>query len=212
VTAFVTTQDVRDYLNIEGVGPMKYSDALIGSNIRAASSFLQKATGRQFENQTGVTKTYTTNGAAAIKIADLRTATSISLQGSELDADESYWLISDNHGVNTTLQFRAFGGGSSYLSNPQWFDRNLDRAYYRGTGSLPNDLVITGDWGHDPLPDDLLHATKVLAAYYTRRPSSLLADAQVTPEGAELRYSSLPHEVQGFISSWTLGTLMVSIP
>jgi hypothetical protein len=210
VSAFVTAAQVRAYLDLEGVSG-KYNDELIGSNIRAASAFLERATGRQFTPQTATTKTFTSNGAAAMRIPDLRTASSVTLQGAALDADETFWLIPDNRGVYTTLQLRPFGSGyeSSYKSNPQWFDRNLDR--WGGGGSLPNDLVITGDWGWDPLPEELLHATKVLAAYYTRRPASVLADAQVTPEGTELRYSQLPHEVRDFIKSWSLGSMLVAV-
>lgn len=192
----------------------KYSDPLITSNIRAASAFLERATGRQFEAQDATTKTFTTNGLAAMRIPDLRTATSVTLQGAALDADESYWLIPDNRGRNTTIQFRAFGygGRASYLSNPQWFDRNLDRDWYRyGGGSLPNDLVITGNWGHDPLPEDLLHACKVLAAWYTKRPASVLANVAFTPDGNTLNYSELPPEVVNFVKSWSLGPMLVAV-
>ncbi len=204
---------MRAYLDVEGTAG-KYSDAVITSNIRAASAFLERATGRQFQAQTNTTKTFTTNGAASLRIPDLRTTTSITLQGTTLDADESYWLVPDNRGVYTTLQFRGFGSGGSYsyLSNPQWFDRNLDRDWNRyGSGSFPNDLVITGDWGWDPLPEDLLHACKVLAAWYTKRPASVLANTALTPDGAVLQYSEYPPEVLNFIKSWSLGAMLVSI-
>jgi hypothetical protein len=132
-----------------------------------------------------------------------------------LVTNETYWLIPDNHGAFTTLQFRAFGAGSdgrSYLSNPQWFDRNLDRDWARyGYSSLPNDLTITGNWGYDPYPHDFLHAVKVLASWYTKRPASVLANVQVTPEGNELRYTDLPPEVSGFISSWKMGEALVAL-
>jgi hypothetical protein len=190
----------------------KYSDPLITSNIRAASAFIERATGRQFEAQSATTKTFTTNGLSALRIPDLRSATSITLQGATLDADESYWLITDNRGIYTTLQFRAYGTGYSYLSNPQWFDRNLDRYWGRyGYGSLPNDLVITGNWGWDPLPEDLLHATKVLAAWYTKRPASVLANVAFTPDGNTLNYSEYPPEVASFIEAWKLGPMLVAV-
>lgn len=209
----VSEGQVRAYLDVDGTSG-KYSNELIASNIRAAASFIERATGRQFESQTGVTKTFTTNGMAAMRIPDLRSATSITLQGAALVSTESYWLIPDNQGMYTTLQFRAFGSGgyASYLSNPQWFDRNLDRDFYRyGSGSLPNDLVIVGNWGHDPYESDFLHAVKVLAAFYTKRPASVLADVAITAEGNELRYGQLPIEVREFIKSWSLGTVLVAV-
>lgn len=208
----MTAAQVRAYLDIDGTSG-KYSDPLITSNIRAASAFLERTTGRQFQSQSGTTKTFTTNGAGALRIPDLRSVTSVTLQGAALTADESYWIVPDNRGVYTTLQFRPYGSGSySYLSNPQWFDRNLDRDWYRyGGGSLPNDLVITGDWGWDPLPEDLLHACKVLAAWYTKRPASVLANTAFTPDGNVLQYSDYPPEVLNFIKSWSLGPMLAAV-
>lgn len=209
----ITEGQVRAYLDVEGTSG-KYLTETIGSNIRASLSFLERATGRQFEQQNATSKTFTTNGMAALRIPDLRSASSVTLQGSALTADETYWLISDNRGINTTIQFRAFGqgGSASYLSNPQWFDRNLDRDWYRyGGGSLPNDLVIAGNWGHDPYPNDFLHAAKVLAAFYTKRPASVLADVAITAEGNELRYGQLPVEVREFIKAWAHGPMLVAV-
>ena len=201
----ISEADVRAYLDVTGTSGA-YSTTLIASNIRASAAFLERATGRQFERQNNATKTFTTNGAAALAIPDLRNVDSITQQGAALTVDESYWLIADNRGIYSAVQFRAFGSGrgSSYLSNPQWFDRNLDRdwARYGAYSSLPNDLVIVGDWGHDPYPPDFLHALKVLAAWYTRRPASLLGGSLITPEGNQIDYSALPAEVQAFIANW----------
>lgn len=205
---------VRNYLDVTGTSGA-YTTELITSNIRAAASFIERETGRQFENQAGVTKTFTTNGAAAISIPDARTITSVTLQGAALVVDESYYRIPDNKGSFTTIQFRSFGGrGYSYLSHPEWFDRNLDMEWrrYGPTSSLPNDLVIVGDFGYSPYPHDFLLAVKVLAAWYTRRPASLLANAASTPEGNLLQYGELPPEVTGFITSWKLGgPILVSV-
>jgi len=211
----VSQADVRTYLDINGTTG-QFSDATIGSNIRAAASLLQGSTGRQFEPQSGATKKFTTEGRPYISIPDLRTATSVTLQGAALTADASYWLIPDSgQSVYIGIQFRAFGQHNepSYLSNPQWFDRNLDTYWRRGMNvtSLPNDLIITGDWGYSPLPDEFLHATKILAAFYTRRPASVLSDSAVTPDGNFLRYSQLPIEVRGFIEDWQVGAQLVSI-
>lgn len=211
MTAFVTAQDVRDYLNLEGT-TAKYSDALLGSNIRTASEALQRRSGRQFERQAGVTKTFTTDGKAQMAIPDLTTATSVTLQSASLTVNASYWLIPDyrNSGIYTAIQVRAYGT-DSYLANPEWFERNLDRSWARGNSSLPNDLSITGTWGWSSYPDELLHVTKVLAGWYTRRPSSLLANVQLTPEGNELRYTDEPPEVAAFLREWQLGTMAESL-
>lgn len=202
----IDASQVRAYLDVSGTSGA-YDSNLITSNIRAAASFIERETGRQFEYQAGATKTFTTNGAASMPIPDAKVITSVTLEGTALDLDETYWKIADNHGAYTTIQLRPYGSGSSsYLAHPDWFDRNLDRLYrYGAIGSLPNDLVIVGDFGYSPLPHDFLHAVKVLAAWYTRRPASLLANAAATPEGNFLQYGDLPPEVTAFIASWKLG-------
>ncbi len=206
------SQDVRDYLNLEGTTG-RYSDALLSSNIRAAASFLEKATSRVFEKQDNVTYKFTTEGRAYQTIPDTRSVNSLTLQSATLLADQTYWLIpdADHPDIFTGLQFRAFGRGDSYLANPEWFDRNLDVWAARGyrVSSLPNDLVVSLNVGYDPYPYDFLHAVKVLAAFYTKRPASVLADAAVTPEGNELRYSQLPVECRNFIEQWQAGTQVV---
>jgi hypothetical protein len=198
--AFVNASNVRAYAGIDGISA-PWTEANLGSNIRAASAFLQKRTGRQFELQLATTKTFTTNGEAYISIPDLQTASSVSLNSSAQTSGTDYHLIPDHHqtGVSIGIQFRGFG-----------FDRNLDRYPYL-VGSEPNDLTITGDWGHDPLPDELLHATKVLAAWYTRRPDALLGGVSVTVGGTEVDLGAMPAEVRQFIDDWKLSAQVVGV-
>jgi hypothetical protein len=219
MVAFIAASDVRDYLQQPSTTG-RFSDAQIGSNIRAASAYLQRKTGRQFEAQDNTSKTFTTLGRAIINIPELRAVDTFSKAGSAQTTDQ-YDLLPDRHtsGVYTGVQFRVpYGGGMSYKSDPMWFDRNLDRPNYAGGAawgysSEPNDLVIVGDWGYNPqipgtaptMPDEILHAVKVLASFYTLRPQSVLAGAQVTPEGALLTYRELPVEVRLFLEEWTLG-------
>jgi hypothetical protein len=220
--AAVTATSVREYLGLNAVsGESKYSDTTIGSNIRAATWALARATGRVFVDETA-TKKFTTNGAAYLTIPGLRTASSISLQGTALTADSTYYLVPDvqQTGVYTGIQFRAFGtgrGGPWYLSNPEWFDRNLDRYPYGpwgGSMSLPNDLTIAGSWGyasHDSTPEPYLHAVKVLAAYYTKRPDALLSGAISTDQGSIFDLSRFPVEVRAFIEEWKVGPWMTTV-
>jgi len=208
---FVGVAAVREYMDLNTTpSASKYSDQTISSNIRAASWALERATGRYFGNRTATTLKFTTNGAAYLVIPGLRTATTVTLQGAALVADSSYWLVPDSQqtGVSCGIQLRAFGSrrdGPWYLGNPEWWDRNLDSRYYPGNRltSLPNDLSIVGDWGYaDPLPEPVLHATKVLAAYYTKRPDALLSGAITTPDGAILDLSQIPIEVKAFVEEW----------
>ena len=74
-------------------------------------------------------------------------------------------------------------------------------------GSLPNDLVITGDWGYvddATMPEEVRHTAKVLAAYFTKRPDAILGGALATPEGGVVDLSQLPIEVQAFVAEWRI--------
>jgi hypothetical protein len=214
--SFITAASVRDYLGLNSVSSdSKYSDSTLGSNIRAASWTLERATGRFFGDRTQTLK-FTTNGAAFVTIPGLRTVgTPVTNQGVTLTEDETFYLIPDSQqsGVYTGIQFRAFGTGSSggawWMHNPEWFDRNLDSYLHPGNRggatSLPNDLVLPGSWGYTDIPEPILHATKVLAAFYTKRPDAILSGAITTPDGNSFDLSQFPVEVQAFIKDWRIG-------
>lgn len=218
--SFVTAAAVREYMGLNSVSSdSKYSDATIGSNIRAAIGTLERTTHRRFTDVTATLK-FTTNGAAYVTIPGLRTATSVTNQGSALVADSTYYLIPDSQqtGVYTGIQFRAFGTrgmeGPWWLSNPEWFDRNLDSPWHpanRGGGtSLPNDLSIAGDWGYvddSTMPEAVRHAAKVLAAFYTKRPDAILSGGITTPDGNTFDLSRYPVEVQQFIGDWRVSSM-----
>ena len=223
--AFVSVQSVRDYLELNSPGSTsKYSDATIGSNIRAASATLERATQRFFADRPNATYVFTTEGRAQFYIPGIRTVTGVNWQGSALTFSlpplntGAGWFLPDvqQSGIYTGFQMRIFRslGLQSYKANPLWFDMNLDSPYHpanRGGGvmqhTLPNDLTITGDWGYADadLPEPLLHATKVLAAFYTMRPASILADVAITPAGGVLNYTQMPAEVRDFIEQWRIG-------
>lgn len=217
--SLVTAASVREYLGLNtSSGDSRYSDATLGSNIRAASWFIERSTGRLYADQTATLK-FTTEDRAWVPIPGLRTATSVTLNGSALTADSTYYLIPDAQqtGVYTGIQFRSFSrraDGPWWLSNPEWFDRNLDSPYYpgnRGGGtSLPNDLVIAGSWGYTDIPEPVLHATKVLAGYYTKRPDAILSGA-ITTDTSLFDLSNLPIEVQSFVTEWRVGSQVTGL-
>ena len=235
----VTTDAVREYLELNTPGSTsKYSDATIGSNIRAAQSKLEKWTHRFLVDRPSYTWSATTMLAAQIAIPGYRTFTSTTFGGTILsvaipgdgNTSPSAWAIPDdlNTGTFIALQFRpwradsdmpwwlALGGQNS------WFDQAADNPFdprNRGGGyawtSMPNDLVIVGNAGWDSTlpvdtyggyPSDFLHATKVLAAFYTMRPAAILADVAITPAGGVLNYSRMPPEVLDFIAAFKIGS------
>ena len=213
--AFVTVQDVRNYIDLNADATSRYSNDTVQSNIWAASEFLEKATNRYFANRTGITLTLTTNGEAAIPLPGVRSIGTVTKGGAALASGTTFHLIPDDQqsGVYTAMSFRAFssrGGGPWWLHSSEWFDRNLDSPLYNGFygGSLPNDLVLTNvDVGYldATFPYAARHAAKVLAAFYTKRPDALLSGASFGPDGTAFDLSRLPLEVTAFIAGWRIG-------
>lgn len=239
MTLLVSAADVRTYLdNVSATSSDQYSDGTIGSNILAAQSSLEQATGRFFVPRTFtslIPYKVTTQTVPQVALPGFRTFTTVTWAGTEvvIDVNDSVnatvWGIPDlqQTGVYIGIQFRPYrvGPGPWWLAYPDWFDRNLDSPWYAanywGNGSsLPNDLLIVGAAGYDPslapgvagsVPFAVLHAIKVLAAFYTMRPASILADVAITPQGGILNYSQMPAEVRDFISAWQAGTQAVSV-
>lgn len=208
-----TVLQVREYIDLNTVSSSsKYTDSTIGSNIRAAGAWMERRTGRIFGNQSATIKKFTTNGKPSILLPGLRTATTVLLDTVALTADETYWLLPDAQqtGLYTGIQFRAWntGGTPWYLAVADWWDRGLDMPGGQSAGgSLPNDLVITGDWGYvddATMPEEVRHTAKVLAAYFTKRPDAILGGALATPDGGAVDLSQFPIEVQAFVAEYRI--------
>lgn len=201
---FVTAADVRTFANLSGTAG-RYSDGNISSNIMVAQEFISRETGRQFAKRDATTLTFTTDGKAGFAIPDLRTATTVTWDGTELTDGETYDLIPDarQSGIYVAIQLRPVErGGKWYYGNPEWWDRGLDWPR-RNVGSDVNDLTILGDWGWDPLPYDVLHAVKAMAAWLIKRGDAVLAGAVADPAaGTVFDYTQVPTEVVQVITSY----------
>lgn len=200
--AFCTEQSVRDYIELNGASTSKISSASLASNIRAASQYLEQTTHRWFGDRVAQTWTTSTNGMPYVQIPGFRTFTSVTLNSAALSANSTYYPIPDrqNTGIYVGLQFQPFNTGPEWWKSvPDWFDKGLDSGRY-GPSGIPNDLVIVGNAGYADadLPEQLRHACKILAAWYTLRPSGLIT-APWTAEG------TIPIEVKAFIQEWNLG-------
>lgn len=141
-------------------------------------------------------------------IPDLQSATAVTLNSSTLTANSSYYLIPDsqNTGVFISIDLPQYRAPFDYRSYPDWFDKNYDSPLYqqRLRSGIPNDLSIAGTWGHATIPDEVAQATKVLAAWYTKRPDAVLSNTLQTPEGNVLDLSRIPPEVREFIANWRI--------
>ena len=239
VDMVITTTAVRDYLELNSPGTTsRYTDATIGSNIRAAISTIERETHRFLADRPTWHWETTTMLAAQVAIPGFRSFTSVKFGGAVLtvavpgDGQESAgcWALADdiNNGTFIGLQFRAWRADSNmpwWLAlggANSWFDQAADNPFdprNRGGGyawtSMPNDLKIDGNAGWDSTlpvdtfggyPSAFMHAVKVLAAFYTMRPASILADVAITPQGGVLNYTRLPNEVAEFIADFKIGS------
>lgn len=217
VPALCSEAAVREILTLNGASTSQYSSDLIGSNIRDASWFLERATGRIFRDEPTLTLKFTTNNQASIFIPGIRTASSVTWAGAALTADTSYWLIPDvqQSGVYIACQLRPFNRGGDYHAYPDWFDTNKDSPKWQAglrEGSLPLDLVIAGAWGYtdSTLPEPVRRNTARTAAWMTIRSDALLSGAKATDTGI-FDLSSMPTEVQAFVTSWKNGVQAVGM-
>lgn len=230
----VTPEQVRAYLTLnQDSASSRYSDQTIGSNIRAAQSTLEAATGRFLYDHPGVTWATTTMLQGQVAIPGFRAFTTCTWGGAVLnvglpgaDSEAGCWAIledgvgiPDGHWLAMALQFRAFradpSGAPWWFADSGWYDKLLDSPFYPGNWgggyawtSMPNDLVILGDGGYAPgsEPEALKHAVKVLAAWNTMRPASVMADVAVTSGGQTLAYQEMPPEVASFVAAFKQGT------
>ena len=208
MAAFTSVAAVREYLNsVANAG--QFTDGIIGSNIVVASNALQRMTNRQFELQSNTTKVFSSHGRSQISIPDLATASDVTLNSASLSVDSTYYLVPDamQTGSFTAIDLPQYRDRFDYRSYPDWFDKNYDSPLNqrRLASGIPNDLSITGTWGYATIPPEVAFATKVLAAWYTKRPDAVLSNTIQTPEGNVLDLSRMPPEVQGFITQWRIG-------
>jgi hypothetical protein len=207
MSQFVTAAELRTFVDITGTTG-RAADANLDLLIQASSDFLERATGRIITaSASNTVRTFTSHGRASITIPDLRTASTVTRQGTTLTADSTFWLLPSPQAADifTGVQLHQYNL-YDYRSNPEWFDRNLDQQWYRygSLSSMPNDVVITGLWGWTSVPAQWKLATLTLAGYEYKRPDSLLANVSMTPEGGILDYGQMPPEVKELIDGWKL--------
>lgn len=215
MSQFATASELRDFVEITGTTGRK-STTNLDLILQSASDWLERTTGRLITaSSSNTTKSFSTNGNPSVVIPDLRTVSSVTLQGATLVADQTYWLSPSpqNPDIYTGINVRPFGQGryQSYKANPEWFDRNLDSPLARYYGTLPEDLDITGLWGWTTTPPEWKLATLALAAYHYHHADALFASARATPEGNLLDLSAYPSEVSALVKAWSIGEQVVIV-
>lgn len=217
MSQFATAIQLRTYLDTTKITG-RYTGENLDFLLETASNQLERATGRLITaSASNTAKTFSTSGRAVITIPDLRVASSVSMGGGTLTADQSFWLLpsAQAQDIYTGIQVRPWRGPSSgaswYLAYPEWFDRNLDSPLFGASGDrgLPNDLVVTGLWGWATVPKSWILATMALAGYYLKHADALNVGGGTTAEELVIDFSEYPAEVRQHIKDWQLGEQVV---
>lgn len=230
----VTAEQVREYLTLNPTSASsRYTDDTINSNIMAAQAFLERRSRRFLYDHPAETWATTTLLQAQVALPGFRSFSSVTWGGAALTVatplvdtpNPSAWGllepgegIPDDQRLVVALQFRPWrrdGDRAWWYADKLWWDKGLDSPFYPGNygggfawTSMPNDLVIVGDGGYAPgsEPWEVRHVIKVLAAWYTMRPASIMSDVAATPGGGQLQYQELPPEVGAFLAGFKHGT------
>lgn len=165
-------------------------DELLELLLKAQTGLFQKLTnGRQFvRSEAPEAKTFSTQGADVIQVPDLASVDDVTLDGASLGP----WSL---------------GGGSGYQLIPPapHTDFILSGVSRNGRGTGYGDLVITGIWGWDPVPDEVVDAVMTMAARKFRERAASYADTVSDPEGGLLAYyRQLPPSVQAVVDLYRL--------
>lgn len=185
--ALATVAELKSYLSWPSTGGAG-EDTLLSQLLDGASAFVEGETGRQFqpEGTSGapVSKTLSTRGRDLIQIPDLRQVVTLTLNGVAFPA-------------------RPSTGGAGYeLGRVPATSLTLVDASF-AINPL-NDLVISGVWGHNPVPADVKDATLVLAARrYAERKASFSDSVQDLEGGTLAYFRAMPAYVKAVIERWT---------
>ena len=198
-----TRSDLKTYLGLTSTT----DDSLIDQLLPIGLGLAERDTGRTFASSSNTTRTYSTNGQAVVAIHDrpvTDASRTITWNGATLVEGTNAWLLPDRRdpNISTSLQIRGFDLGQAdwYKSDPQWWDKNLDRSRY--SVGIPSDLSITGIIGH-PFPrDEVSGAILILDAFLYWRAKSGATGAAYTLTGEEILLSQTPPEYQTFVRTW----------
>lgn len=182
--------DIDEYYAYVDVDPSKLSDrdiTVLARCLGAAEDFVEEYTKRTIApvpaagSDPPATKQYRLRGRRWLGIADLRLATSVTLDGATLLPDTGYELDADTDDEAATSI--ALLGAVPYTR-----------------GVTPGVLTITGYWGWQPIPDGMFDAVSRLGSRLYHERDATYSDAVVSADGAVMQYfRQLPASVQAYI-------------
>jgi hypothetical protein len=190
--------EVFDYGDLrEDKVPGQVVEGLVAS----AEDFVERYTGRRFspdpplddnggDTLDPVTYTFTiSSGETVIRIPDLRSATSVLLNGNaileQISAYGTGYRLGQSQGTPATR---------IYVNYPLW------------VGSSPGTLQIIGRWGWLSPPDSVKHAVMALTMRMYRERDAAFADSVAVADGSVLSYfRTMPASIQGSLDLYKAG-------
>ncbi len=204
-----SVSDVQTYLGISG------DSAIITERLTAAIGMAERDTGRTIASGSNSTTIYSSNNDSVLRIHDrpyVDATRVVTWNGVTLTEDTDAWFLPDRRDSNltTSLQLRAFNTvGQWYKADPQWFDKNLDRASY-GAGT-PNDVKITGIIGMPFPKSDVTGAILVLTAFLYWRAKSGASGTAYDLNGETFSLEETPPEYRRFVADWRVRSAVASV-
>ena len=173
MSSIATTAELRAWANVEAGTSLR--EQWLQGCLDAAEAFVELYTGRQFATEPAlvsgadtappVSKVFHVRpGRLTVPIPDLRSVSSVVLDGVALVADLGYHVAP---GAQPTNSLRLLQAPSRYM---------------------PGQLVVTGRWGWNPPPADIKDAVLRIASRKLASGAANYSDQVVTPDGSATAY------------------------
>ena len=193
--SYLTVNDLRAYLNIEG----SVDDGLLSTLVSAAQKAVESYTRRLFEATADTTRYFTvgvdTNGAMLYLDRDLCSITTLTN-----NADGTGEVLTTSH--YTTVPRNE---------TPYYAIKLLTSAgkYWRYTTSAENGITLAGRWAYSITPPlDIVQATRRLAGYYFKQRDAQVFDVTAMPDmGQILIPKGIPADVKQLLNPYIRAAL-----
>jgi len=186
---YSTVAEIKDYLGGAWAGTDR--DAALGKFVTRCSRQFDRETGRPtnyWAAQTGTTRRFSGSGNASLDIDEFVNVTAVTMSSNQQGTDIQTLTVSDKTSPNF-VQVLPFQG-------PPYSQLRMIRGFLPDPYGVGN-ILVTGDVA---LPEEIVHAVTVWAAYTWKSREVGWADLAQRPDGAGLLYKKgIPPETQRII-------------
>lgn len=213
----VSLAEQKTFMGLTGT----QDDQLISNLILQAQAQMERDTGRTFAYSSNVSRVYSTDGEATVRVRDIpangSNTRTVTLSGAPLTVNVNYWLLPDrrNPEVGTIIQLRPFDRSNPewFKAFPNWFDANMDDPRYWAQLGSPNDLVVTGAEGHPtPIPDDIIGMVKLKTQLLYWQNKAGASGTVTTPTGDLIDLSARdPVGYPEFVRDWRIRSAVAGV-